>query len=270
MRVVVVPCLSDNYAYLLIDDETKLAAAVDPAEAHLVVAKARSEGVRIVAVLTTHCHSDHAGGNSEMRRQVPDIEIYGGRLDRVQACTHPLDHGDRFSVGGITVQALHTPGHTRGSFCYHCTLQDRKPTGTEPPEDEPQEIAAGVVFTGDTLFVAGCGRTFDGTPEEMHNSIMNVLGRLHEDTQVYVGHEYTIKNLQFAVTVDTENENLKDMLQFCKQLRLERKFTVPSTLKNEMLINPFMRSGCDELQAVCPGCTPVEVFAKLRKMKNRF
>lgn len=253
MRVEVIPVLSDNYAYLIIDDESRQAAAVDPAEAHLVLAKARQEGVEIVAVLTTHHHGDHAGGNSALQSEVPTAKIYGGRLDNVLACTDPLDHGDALSIGNIQVTALHTPGHTRGSISYYCT-----------------QGADRCVFTGDTMFVGGCGRIFECTPTDLYRSLVEVLGRLPEDTLVYAGHEYTIKNLEFAVAVEASNDNLKQMLQWAKDQKVERKYTVPSTMRNEWLINPFLRSGDPAMSSICPGCNPAEVFTRLRRQKDRF
>lgn len=253
MRVVVVPVLADNYAYLIIDDASKEALAVDPAEAAIVLAKAAEEGVKVAGVLTTHHHADHAGGNNEMSRKIPGIPVYGGRLDNVQACTMPLDHMNEITFGSISVVALHTPGHTRGSISYFCTESDQK-----------------AVFTGDTLFVAGCGRIFECVPEDLYKSICDVLGSLPEDTEAYVGHNYTVKNLEFALSVDGENQKLKDMLEWAKGQNIARKYTVPSTLSNEWLINPFLRSGKGELQSVCPGCTPVEVFTRLRAQKDRF
>lgn len=253
MRIVVVPVLSDNYSYLIIDDATKEAACVDPAEAHLVLAKAVDEGVKLTAVFTTHHHYDHAGGNSEMVQKIPDIKVYGGQLDNVRACTHPLNHGDEFTIGNIKVAALHTPGHTRGSISYFCIDGDEK-----------------AVFTGDTLFVGGCGRIFECSPADLFNSLTEVLGRLPETTQVYVGHEYTVKNLEFATAVDNKNDSLMTMLGWAKDQKVQRKFTVPSTIQNEWLINPFMRSGSDEMKSICPGCSPVEVFARLRKQKDSF
>eukprot|EP00928_Gymnodinium_smaydae_P048881 TRINITY_DN32741_c0_g1_i1.p1 TRINITY_DN32741_c0_g1~~TRINITY_DN32741_c0_g1_i1.p1 ORF type:complete len:256 (-),score=23.58 TRINITY_DN32741_c0_g1_i1:228-995(-) len=255
MRVVTVPVLADNYAYLLIDDETKEAAAVDPAEAALVMAKAREEGVNVTAVLTTHHHLDHAGGNSDMVNRVPGIKVYGGRLDNVSACTDPLDHGNTLKVGNLEVHALHTPGHTKGSISFYCKSESGRP---------------GCVFTGDTMFVGGCGRLFGCTAEDMHRSLVEVLGSLPEDTLVYAGHEYTVKNLEFAVSLEAGNETLKNMLRWAQDQNLARKTTVPSTLQNEWLINPFMRSGDAVMRSLCPGCTPVEVFARLRQQKDVF
>ncbi|CAE8594392.1 unnamed protein product, partial [Polarella glacialis] len=185
--------------YLLIDDESKTAMAVDPAEAHLVLDRAKQEGVQVVAVLTTHHHYDHAGGNAEMVKQVLDIKVFGGRLDKVAACTDFLDHDDRFALGKIEVRALHTPGHTKGSISFYCT---------EPGAEE------GVVFTGDTMFVGGCGRIFECTAADLHNSLVNVLGALPAETQVYVGHEYTVKNLEFASHVDSQNDTIRQMVQW--------------------------------------------------------
>jgi len=260
LRVVVVPVLEDNYSYLLIDDATKKAACVDPTEAHIVLAAAQKENVELVAVLTTHHHSDHAGGNSTMVSKVPGIKVYGGRLDNVQACTDMLDHGNTFPVGGIQVAALHTPGHTRGSISYYCTV------GT------PSAANPGVVFTGDTMFVGGCGRIFECTPADLYRSLVEVLGQLPAETQVYVGHEYTVKNMTFAVAVEPggSTESLDKMLQWAQGQNLARAYTVPSTLQNEWLINPYMRAADPKMSSVCPGCTPVEVFTRLRKQKDNF
>lgn len=255
MRVVVVPVLSDNYAYLLIDDASGEAACVDPAEAGLVMAAAAKESVKLTTVLTTHKHGDHAGGNEEMRAKVPGIEVVGGQMDNVAGCTKPVKHKDVMKVGkNITVECLHTPGHTAGSMSFYCT----------------DEAGGKLVFTGDTMFVGGCGRLFEGTPQDLYNALTKVLGSLPKDTQVYVGHEYTVKNLEFAVTVDKENKDLSKMLQWAQEQRMNRKYTVPSTLQNEWLCNPFMRADDPAMKNVCPGCAPVDIFAKLREQKNNF
>mmetsp|Transcript_127625 Transcript_127625/g.272109 ORF Transcript_127625/g.272109 Transcript_127625/m.272109 type:complete len:256 (-) Transcript_127625:246-1013(-) len=255
MRVVVVPVLADNYAYLLIDEKSGKAATVDPAEAAVVLAAAQHEKADLTAIFTTHKHYDHAGGNAEVASKVPGLKVYGGRADAVEACTHPLDHDDIFEVGSIKVRALHTPGHTRGSISYYCT-EEGKP--------------GGLVFTGDTMFVGGCGRIFECTPADLHRSLTEVLGSLPKETEVYVGHEYTVKNLQFANAVERDSESLQKMLRWAQDQQLARKYTVPSTLQNEWLINPFMRANDPKLSSMCPGCSPVEIFTKLRRQKDSF
>lgn len=253
LRVVIVPCLSDNYAYLLVEEASKTALAVDPAEAGVVYARAEQEGVRLVGILTTHHHWDHAGGNNEMARKVNGLTIYGGREDNVEGCTAPLDHGQEIQLGAIKIQALSTPGHTRGSVCYYCTVGD--------------DNLEGVVFTGDTLFVGGCGRPMECPPDVLHHSLSTVLASLPAATRVYVGHEYTVKNLTFAVGVEAENEHLQQMLKWAQEQQMARKYTVPSTMSNEWMINPFMRAST-ELKSICPGCTPVAIFTELRRQKN--
>mmetsp|Transcript_60008 Transcript_60008/g.105039 ORF Transcript_60008/g.105039 Transcript_60008/m.105039 type:complete len:254 (+) Transcript_60008:51-812(+) len=253
MRVVVVPVLSDNYAYLLIDEGTNTAAAVDPAEASIVKAKADAEGVTITQVYTTHHHGDHAGGNAALASKIPGLKVYGGAPDNVSACTNPLNHEDTFSLGSIQVKALLTPGHTRGSITYYCTEGD-----------------AGLIFTGDTMFVGGCGRLFEGSYEDMYNSLANVIGKLPLETQVYVGHDYTVKNLEFGVAVETSNEKLAQMLEWAKEQKIERRYSVPSTLRTEWAINPFVRAGDDAFKSICPGCSPVEIFTRLRRQKDSF
>ena len=188
--VVIVPVLSDNYSYLICDRASGTAAAVDPAEADKVIAAAETAGVRIAQVLTTHKHYDHAGGNKALKQAVADVEIVGSAIDNVEACTRPVADGDVLELGALRITCMVTPGHTRGSLCFHIQADGD----------------AGSVFTGDTLFVGGCGRLFEGEAEDMWPAIEQRLAPLPPETRVYVGHEYTIKNLEFAVTVDKDSE----------------------------------------------------------------
>mmetsp|Transcript_39558 Transcript_39558/g.113387 ORF Transcript_39558/g.113387 Transcript_39558/m.113387 type:complete len:256 (-) Transcript_39558:41-808(-) len=255
MRVEIIEVLSDNYAYLLIDDESRQALAVDPAEVSPVMIRAENMGISIVGILTTHKHWDHAGGNVEMAGKIPGLVVYGGRIDDVAACTEQLDDGAEVQLGKIKISALHTPGHTAGSTCYYCTEGDE---------------SQGVVFTGDTMFVGGCGRIFECTPADLYNSLMK-LGQLPATTQVYVGHEYTLKNLEFATAQEAGNQDLQQFVEWAKEQRLQRKATVPSTMINEWRINPFLRSGGAEMKSICPGCAmPELVFAELRRRKDNF
>ncbi|XP_056144721.1 hydroxyacylglutathione hydrolase, mitochondrial isoform X4 [Lampris incognitus] len=177
MNVELLPALSDNYMYLLIDADTKEAAVVDPVEPVKVVEAVRKHGVRLTTVLTTHHHWDHAGGNEKMVRLMPGLRVYGGD-DRVDALTKKVSHSNSFKVGSLSVKCLFTPCHTTGHICYFVT----KENGTDPP----------AVFTGDTLFVAGCGKFFEGTAEQMYRALIDILGRLPPETEKCSNGEPTI------------------------------------------------------------------------------
>eukprot|EP00899_Mesostigma_viride_P025367 jgi/Mesvir1/6014/Mv24162-RA.1 len=172
---------------------------------------------------------DHAGGNETMAASLPGVTIVGGTLDKVPACTKPVQHGDTFTLASsLEVTCLHTPCHTGGHICYYVT---DKRTPNEP----------GAVFTGDTLFVAGCGRFFEGSPADMDHALNGVLAKLPPDTLVYCGHEYSKKNLEFARTVDADNTAVHEKLAWVvEQLRGGRP-TVPSTMGQELTYNPFLR-----------------------------
>uniref|UniRef100_A0A3Q2Z5E0 Hydroxyacylglutathione hydrolase, mitochondrial n=1 Tax=Hippocampus comes TaxID=109280 RepID=A0A3Q2Z5E0_HIPCM len=201
MRVELLPALSDNYMYLLIDTDTKEAAIVDPVEPVKVVEAVRKHGVRLTTVLTTHHHWDHAGGNEKMVKLMPGLKVYGGD-DRVDAITKKVSHGNNLKVGSLNVKCLFTPCHTTGHICYYVTKDD----SSEPP----------AAFTGDTLFVAGCGKFFEGTAEQMYKALIEILGRLPAETRVYCGHEYTVSNLKFARHVEPDNEVIQKKLAWAK------------------------------------------------------
>ena len=226
MEIQNVPLLSDNYAYLLIDRSSNVAAVVDPAEPQKVLDAARAAGApQLTHVLCTHNHWDHAGGNEKMRELVPGIEVVGGLGDDAAAVTREVAEGDRVHVGRLSVSVLSTPCHTAGHVCFYVESEGRR-----------------AVFTGDTLFVGGCGNFNAGTPQMMQTAF-NKLRALPGDTEVYVGHEYTVKNLQFACTVEPRNRATAEHLR----LSIERRSadpplpTVPSTIEQERETNPFMR-----------------------------
>uniref|UniRef100_A0A8D1FR05 Metallo-beta-lactamase domain-containing protein n=1 Tax=Sus scrofa TaxID=9823 RepID=A0A8D1FR05_PIG len=167
MKVESLPALTDNYMYLVIDDDTKEAAIVDPVQPQKVVETVRKHGVKLTTVLTTHHHWDHAGGNEKLVKLEPGLKVYGGD-DRIGALTHKVTHLSTLQVGSLSVKCLSTPCHTSGHICYLVS----KPGSSEPP----------AVFTGDTLFVAGCGKFYEGTADEMYKALLEVLGRLPPDT----------------------------------------------------------------------------------------
>ncbi|XP_069037087.1 hydroxyacylglutathione hydrolase-like protein isoform X5 [Lepisosteus oculatus] len=238
MKVKVISILEDNYMYLVIEEDTKRAIAVDPAVPHRLLEILRREGLSLTAVLTTHHHWDHARGNEELAKEVPGLKVYGGD-DRIGALTDKVFHAQDLKFGSINVRCLFTPCHTSGHMCYFVW------------EDDCADAPA--VFTGDTLFVAGCGKFFEGTAEQMHRNLTEVLGSLPKDTKVFCGHEYTIKNLKFALKVEPGNEKVKQMLSWAR-VRPEMTTTSPQCRP------PYRRSlsttpSCDCRECLLPGKT---------------
>ncbi|XP_015242955.1 PREDICTED: hydroxyacylglutathione hydrolase, mitochondrial-like isoform X1 [Cyprinodon variegatus] len=255
MRVELLPALSDNYMYLLIDEDSKEAAIVDPVEPIKVVEAVRKHGVKLTTVLTTHHHWDHAGGNEKMVKLMPGLKVYGGD-DRVDAITKKVSHSNSFKLGSLNVKCLFTPCHTTGHICYYVT----KENSSEPP----------AVFTGDTLFVAGCGKFFEGTAEQMYKALIEILGRLPPETRVYCGHEYTVSNLKFARHVEPHNEVIQKKLAWAKEKCNDGEPTIPSTLADEFTFNPFMRVKEKSVQDHVKQTDPIETMRSLRKEKDSF
>eukprot|EP01083_Nonionella_stella_P164044 541730_1 len=233
-RVKPVPCLEDNFAYLLIDNQSQTCAAVDPVEPTKVCKAADAEKVKITHVLTTHKHGDHSGGNLEMKRRFPDLEVIGGADDLVPGVTRPVKHGDKIKIGATTVDVLHTPCHTRGHVLYVASAE-----GTE----------AKSLFCGDTLFIGGCGRFFEGAAHEMHAALNTHITGLPPSTLVWCGHEYTVANLMFAASVEPNSTVIKHKTKWAQEQRANGKNTIPSTVGEEMTFNPFMRVDQPEVQA---------------------
>ncbi|CAH9090650.1 unnamed protein product [Cuscuta epithymum] len=256
MKILHIPCLEDNYSYLIIDESTKEAAAVDPVEPQKVLRVAEENGVDLKLVLTTHHHWDHAGGNDKLKQLVPGIKVYGGSTDNVQGCTNKVENGDRIFLGTNTnIIALHTPCHTKGHISYYVTDKEA---------DEP------AVFTGDTLFVAGCGKFFEGTASQMYQSLCVTLNSLPKPTRVYCGHEYTVKNLQFALTIEPDNAKTVQKLSWAQSQRKSGLPTVPSTIEEELDTNPFMRVDNPEVQEKVGSKSPVEAMKEIRQRKDNW
>ena len=254
MEVHVLEALSDNYMYLIVDGATRAGAVVDPADPSVVMAAAERLNVSLTHVLTTHHHYDHAGGNEQMKQLVSGIQVVGGARDSIKGMTKAVNDGDIFQIGGLTVRCLHTPCHTAGHMCYILSGGDGAPC----------------VFTGDILFVGGCGRMFEGGPGELHES-MSKLASLPAETQVYVGHEYTVKNLQFAIDVEPDNVDVQRKIMWAQEARGRGEFTVPSTIAAELTFNPFMRTAQPAVVQYCgaPG-DDVSVMRVLRNKKDKF
>ncbi|KAM9013329.1 hydroxyacylglutathione hydrolase, mitochondrial isoform 2-T2 [Ara ararauna] len=255
MKVELLPALTDNYMYLLIDEETKEAAIVDPVQPQKVLDAVKKHGVKLTTVLTTHHHWDHAGGNEKLVKMETGLRVYGGD-SRVGALTQKVSHLTSLKVGSLNVKCLCTPCHTSGHICYYVT----KPNSSEPP----------AVFTGDTLFVAGCGKFFEGTPEEMYRALIEILGTLDPKTRVYCGHEYTINNLKFARHVEPNNAAIREKLAWAKAKYDSGEPTIPSTIAEEFMYNPFMRVREKTVQEHAGETDPIRTMGAIRKEKDNF
>ncbi|CAA2960564.1 hydroxyacylglutathione hydrolase cytoplasmic [Olea europaea subsp. europaea] len=256
MQILHIPCLEDNYAYMIIDEATKEAAVVDPVEPHSILRVAQENGVDLKLVLTTHHHWDHAGGNEKLRQLVPAIKVYGGSIDNVQGCTNKVENGDKISLGAeINILCLHTPCHTKGHISYYLTGKE----GEDP-----------AVFTGDTMFIAGCGKFFEGTAEQMYHSLCVTLGSLPKPTRVFCGHEYTVKNLLFSSIVEPDNVRISQKLSWAQQKRAKGLPTIPSTIEEELETNLFMRVDLPEVQEKVGCKSPVEAMREIRKRKDEW
>nr|XP_022916686.1 hydroxyacylglutathione hydrolase, mitochondrial isoform X1 [Onthophagus taurus] len=254
MRVCVLPALTDNYMYLIIDENTNQAAVVDPVEPETVLNAVKEEKVNLTKVLTTHHHWDHAGGNETLiKKSKGALQVFGGD-HRIGALTNEVKHGDQFAIGDIHVTCLFTPCHTSGHICYYMNSAGQQPA----------------VFTGDTLFIGGCGRFFEGTAEQMYCSLIEKLSMLPDQTRVFCGHEYTLQNLKFAQHVEPNNKVIEQKIAEAQAKRDNKEPTVPSTIGDEKKINPFMRVTEPSVQQHAGTGDAIETMRLIRKEKDTF
>jgi hydroxyacylglutathione hydrolase len=239
MQITIVPCLEDNYAYLVRPEGANVCCVVDACEADPVERALDELGLRLGAILATHHHGDHVGGNETLARRFPGIEVFGSAHDRgrIPAQNRFVEDGETIETVGLAFRCLAIPGHTLGAVAY---------------------VGYGSAFTGDTLFAAGCGRLFEGTPALMYTSLVEKLGALPDDTRVYFGHEYTANNLRFAAHVEPNNPHVREKVERVAAQLARGEFTAPSTLGEERLTNPFLRVASPEK------------FAEIRALKDKF
>lgn len=254
-RVLTVPAFADNYLWLI--HNGKHAAVVDPGDAAPIRKALDAHGLSLVAILLTHHHADHAGGVPELLQHFP-VPVYGPTLDPIPSVTQALKEGDMVSVPelGLNFSVLDVPGHTKGHIAY-------------------VESDKNWLFCGDTLFAAGCGRLFEGTPAQMTDSL-GKLAALPDETAVYCAHEYTLSNLRFAMEVEPENPTISERYKTEKSKRDKDIPTVPSSIGLEKLTNPFLRYAQTQImrrlhsEGRLSAPNPVESFAALREWKNNF
>jgi hydroxyacylglutathione hydrolase len=281
MELIAIPAFADNLIWMLHDGRNAL--VVDPGAAAPVKDALRERGLRLAAILVTHHHADHIGGLVELSRLL-DGPVYGPAHERMPIPVNKVTEGTRFDLLGLDVQVLDVPGHTAGHVAYVVT---ERPQGRASPARPPRGYKqsgeatfaceagnAPWLFCGDTLFSAGCGRLFEGTPVQMNDSL-GKLAALPGETRVCCAHEYTLANLRFARTVEPHNAALAEYEARCKALRAEGAWTLPSTIATERAVNPFLRAREPEVAAsalahgAASSAAP-DVFATLREWKNPF
>jgi hydroxyacylglutathione hydrolase len=245
------PCLSDNYGFLIHDPATGATAAIDTPDAEEIMRQADAKGWRITDIWNTHWHPDHAGGNAAIKTKTgatvtgpAEVERIGTAADRV------VDEADRVKLGNIEARVLNVGGHTLGHIAYVFDVDK-------------------VAFVGDALFSMGCGRLFEGTPEQMWGSLQKIAA-LPDDATLYCAHEYTQSNARFAISMDPCNRALQARIAEVDKLRAEGKPTVPMTLRVEKQTNPFLRAPLLKGAVMLPNATDVEAFADIRKRKDNF
>ena len=252
-QVLQFTCLEDNFGVLLHDPATGATATIDAPEAGPILAALAGRGWTLTDILVTHHHADHTHGIAELKAKFPEARITGAAKDahRLPPLDRQVKEDDFVTMGSLGARVIETPGHTSGHIAYHF-------------EDEY------LVFVGDTLFAMGCGRVFEGTMPQMWSSLVKLAG-LSRETQVYCGHEYTLSNARFALTIDPDNELLQRRVKEVEAMRAEGKATLPTTIALERATNPFLRAEDPAVQANLgmAGADPVAVFTEIRERKNR-
>ncbi|WP_026620212.1 hydroxyacylglutathione hydrolase [Ensifer sp. WSM1721] len=246
-------CRTDNFGVLLHDRLSGATASIDAPEEQPILDALERRGWQLTHILTTHHHGDHVAANVSLKERF-GVTIIGPKNEasKIPGIDRTVGHGDRFDFAGHPVEIIETPGHTAGHICYHF------------PQDK-------LLFAADTLFALGCGRLFEGTAETMWQSL-NRLMALPDDTAVYFGHEYTLSNAHFAVTIDPENTALKERAAEIEETRLDGGFTAPTTIGLEKRTNPFLRASDPRVRANLgmEKASDAAVFAEIRKRKDNF
>ena len=239
MKVEIISWLQDNYSYLIIDENENVACVVDPSEAHPISNFIDKKKIKLKYILNTHHHYDHIGGNQELKKRY-NCEIVGFKGDkhRIPGIDIMVDDNQLWEANNFKSKIIHIPGHTSGHICFYFFNEK-------------------IIFTGDTLFSLGCGRIFEGTYNQMFNSL-NKFKKFPEETKIYCGHEYTLKNSEFCLKYDPNNLKLKNKIKEIKSKLSNNLPTLPSTIKDELECNVFLK------------VKDLENFSKLRDLKDNF
>lgn len=251
MTITKVNAFIDNYIWIIIEDNKKYCHCIDPGQAAPVIDFLKSQELELKTILLTHHHFDHQAGVKELIQSNPNITIYGPDDDRMYSSTHAVNDLDTLCMGGMSFQVLAIPGHTSSHIAYY-------------------EATLGLLFCGDTLFSAGCGRVFDGTIEQLYNSLLR-LSNLPDATAVYCAHEYTLNNLRFALSVEPNNTVASELAE---RLSIKKACSLPSTIALEKKINPFLRLQEKQVRQYArllgENDEPLSIFSCLRAQKDIF
>jgi hydroxyacylglutathione hydrolase len=253
LELEVFPCRSDNFGVLVHDPESGLTASIDAPEEQPIIDAAARRGWTITHIFTTHHHTDHVEANLALKQKF-GLEIIGpvNEAVAIPGLDRTVADGDEFHFGEHLVRVIETPGHTAGHICFHF------------PDDK-------ILFAADTLFALGCGRLFERSASDMWSSLQK-LAVLSDETAIYFGHEYTLSNARFALTIDPDNERLQTRAAEIEALRADGKFTIPTMMGLEKETNPFLRPADPAIRRnlIMEGKTNEEVFAEIRKRKDSF
>ena len=253
MKILTVKCLKDNYSYIVFNEESLFAVVIDPSESEPVINEIKKNNLKLKYIFNTHHHYDHVGGNIKLKEKYRcKVVGYEKDKDRIPEIDIGLKDNQKWKNELFECEILHVPGHTAGHICIYI-----------------EKINA--LFTGDTLFSLGCGRIFEGTYTEMFNSL-NKMKKFPKKTKIYCGHEYTKKNSDFCLSIDTNNSKLRDKIDKIKNDIKLNKPTIPSTLEDELECNIFLRADNLEIQKQLGinSSDPIETFTKLRELKDNF
>ena len=239
MKIEIIKCLQDNFSYLIIDEKTQKACVVDPSEAAPIINFLNNKKLSLKYILNTHHHYDHVGGNSELKKKYNSCVVgFKGDKDRIPEIDILLEDNQIWKKDNFEAKIYHIPGHTLGHIAFHF-FKEKK------------------IFTGDTLFSLGCGRLFEGSYEQMFNSLKRIK-QLPKDTEIYCGHEYTLQNSNFCIANDPENLKLKEKILRIKKNLQNNLPSIPSSLEDELECNIFLKA------------KDLKTFSKLRNLKDNF
>ena len=251
MRIEIIPCLQDNYSYLIIDESNNFACVVDPSESEPIINFLKNKNIKLKYILNTHHHYDHIGGNQELKKKYGSVVVgFKGDSKRIPGIDILLEDNQIWKAENFEAKIMHIPGHTSGHICFNFFKEK-------------------LVFTGDTLFSLGCGRIFEGSYEEMFESL-NKIKLLPKETKIYCGHEYTLSNVKFALSIYPDNQDLQKYANWVENQEEEHRPTLPTKLLDQLKCNPFLQCDHEHFQKLYKSTDPIDIFGQMRKAKDNF